>query len=263
MRLVTFASGSGGNCALVESGDSRVLIDAGISLRRITAALNRRGLSWKDLSGVLITHEHSDHVSGLRTLLKYHPLPVYAPPTVGRHLCWTDPPLEDHLFPVKKETPFVVEKFQITAFPTSHDTDESVGYRIEAEGILGFCTDTGCVTAAMERYLSGCGAVLLEANHDPEMLRYGPYSVSLKRRILSDRGHMSNELCAGLACELACSGTRAVALGHLSRENTIPELAFRTVRQALDSAGFSEVSLSVAPPDGDMELEVPSCFVSG
>ena len=115
----------------------------------------------------------------------------------------------------------------------------------------------------MERHLAGCGAVLLEANHDVEMLSYGSYPVSLKRRILSDRGHLSNELCALLACELACAGTRAIALGHLSRENNLPELAFRAVREALDSAGFNDVSLLVAPTDGDMELEVPSCCVSG
>ena len=264
MRLVTFASGSSGNCALVRGGGSQILIDAGISMRRIGAALGRQGLRFEDLGGILITHEHSDHIAGLRMVLRHHPVPVYAPPTVGRRLCYADPTVEDYLVPVEKEVPFRIQNFQITPFPTSHDTDESVGYRIEAEGaFLGFCTDTGCVTAAMERHLSGCGAVLLEANHDVDMLCYGPYPVPLKRRILSDRGHMSNELCALLACELACSGTRSVALGHLSRENNTPELAFRAVRQALDGAGFEEVSLSVAPPDGDMEMEVPPCCVSG
>ncbi len=263
MRLVTFASGSGGNCALVQGGGTQLLIDAGISMRRIGAALGRHGLRFEDLSGILVTHEHSDHVSGLRMVLRHHPVPVYAPPTVGRRLCYADPDLEDRLIPVEKEVPFTVHNFQITPFPTSHDTDESVGYRIEAEGALGFCTDTGCVTAAMERFLSGCGAVLLEANHDVDMLRYGPYPVSLKRRILSDRGHMSNELCGLFACELACSGTRAIALGHLSRENNTPSTAFRAVRSALDGAGFEKVLLSVAPPDGDMEMEVPPCCVSG
>lgn len=263
MRLVTFASGSGGNCALVQGSGSNVLIDAGISMRRIASGLGRCGICFDDLGGILITHEHSDHISGLRMVLKYHPVPVYAPPTVGRHLCYADPELEDLLRPMEKESPFTVQNFRITAFPTSHDTDESVGYRLEEDGALGFCTDTGCVTAAMEQFLSGCGAVLLEANHDLDMLRYGPYPVPLKRRILSDHGHLSNDLCAGLACELACSGTRAVALGHLSRENNTPAIAFRAVRGALDAAGFGDVSLSVAPPDGDMEMEVPPCCVSG
>ena len=262
MKLVTFASGSSGNCALVRQGESCVLIDAGISMRRIRAGLTRQGLNLENLGGILITHEHADHVSGLSMLVKYHAIPVFAPRTVGNHLLRAVPGLEDCLTIIGKEEPFSVQIFRITAFPTPHDTDESVGYCLEGEGRLGFCTDTGSVTETMLSHLSGCGAVLIEANHDLEMLRYGPYPVYLKRRILSERGHLSNADCGELACALAERGTGRIALGHLSRENNTPRLARDTVRAALDAAGHAAVELYVAPAEGDMELEIEPCCAS-
>ena len=262
MKLVTFASGSSGNCALVRDGDSCVLIDAGISLRRIRAGLARQGLTFDDVGGILITHEHSDHVAGLPMVVKYQRTPVYAPRTVANHLLRAVPDLEDCLTFVKKDEPFSVKDFRITAFSTPHDTDESVGYLLEGSGRLGFCTDTGTVTETMLERLSGCGAALIEANHDVDMLRWGAYPVVLKRRILSEHGHLSNADCGTLACALAESGTRRIALGHLSRENNTPRLARDTVRAALDGAGYAAVELFVAPADGDMELEIEPCCAS-
>ncbi len=259
MEYVSFASGSGGNCALVREGDGGVLIDAGISLRRIKAGLARQGLTLGDLDGILITHEHGDHVAALPMLLKYSDLTVYATRTVANRLLRSVLGLEDRIAVVGKEEPFSLGNMRITPFSTSHDTDESVGYRLEGENILGFCTDTGCVTPAMLAHLTGCGTVLLEANHDLERLRYGPYPVYLKRRILSDRGHLSNDACGELCCALAERGTARIALGHLSRENNTPDRAYSAVREALDGEGFRNVRLAVAPEDGDLIIEVEPC----
>ena len=131
MRLTTFASGSGGNCALVQGRDACVLLDAGISLRRIRTGLSVRGLRLEDIDGVFITHEHADHVAGLRTMLKYFDVPVYAPPTVGRRLCRALPELEGRLSVLRPGEPVRLGALTVTAFHTSHDTDESVGYRLE------------------------------------------------------------------------------------------------------------------------------------
>ena len=244
MTFVSFASGSSGNCYLLTEGRAAVLLDTGISLRRIKTGLARRALTPDDLSAVLITHEHSDHVAGLPMLLKYYKnVKVYAPQTVGESVA--------------------LKNFTLTAFPTMHDTPESVGYVLTGKDArFGVCTDTGCVTAEMLDALAGCDAAVIEANHDVNMLRAGRYPVYLKRRILSDRGHLSNEACAQLACALAKTGVRSLVLGHLSRENNRPGLAERAVREALDGEGFSAVTLRVAPAEGDLELEVTPCCAS-
>lgn len=263
MRLTTFASGSGGNCALLQGRGADVLLDAGISLRRIRTALSERGLRPDDLAGVFITHEHADHVAGLRTMLKYFDVPVYAPPTVSRRLCGAMPELEGRLKLLRPGEPTSVGVFTVTAFHTSHDTDESVGYRLEdGEESFGLCTDTGTVTDEMLNALRGCAAALIEANHDEEMLRYGPYPVYLKRRILSEHGHLSNAASADLACFLAEGGTASIVLGHLSRENNTPGKAYDAVRRALDSRGFENVALYTALQDGELTLEITPCCAS-
>lgn len=256
MKLVVFASGSGGNCALLSDGNTRLLIDAGISMKRIRDALAAQGLAFSDLSGVLITHEHSDHIAALPMLLKYTALPFYAPRTVGHALCRTMVDFEEHWQPITPLEPFSVGELCVTAFPTPHDTDESVGYRFEHDSAFAFCTDTGCVTETMLSQLSGCRSVVIEANHDTDMLLSGPYPYPLKRRILSERGHLSNADCASLACRLASGGTETVVLAHLSRENNRPARAMETVRAALDQSGYSRVALHVAPVLGALALEL-------
>lgn len=259
MKITTFASGSSGNCTLIQDNGTRLLIDAGISLRRIKTSLARYGLFLDDLSGVLITHEHADHVGALPMLVKNTFLPIYAPRTVASHLCRTVVGIEDRLRIITAGEPFFLKNLRITAFSTPHDTDESVGYRIDGSAAFGFCTDTGHVSETMLTYLQGCTGAVIEANHDPDMLRAGPYPFPLKRRIVSDRGHLSNDDCAALACRLAESGTRHLILGHLSRENNTPALARSTVCDALDQRGFTAVSVAVAPPDGDLTLEMEAC----
>ena len=260
MRLTTFASGSGGNCALLSMDGVHLLLDAGISCRRIRQQLRASGLEPENLSGVLITHSHRDHISGLAVLLRACPLPVLASEGVARELRYCVAGVEPFLRELPLDAP--CEQFGLTlrCFPTPHDTAYSVGWRVEGSERFALATDMGTVTEPVRRGLLGADAVLIEANHDPELLRYGPYPVSLKRRILSDRGHLSNAACAALARELEESGTRYLVLGHLSQENNRPELALRTVRKALgDAAG-----VFVAPAQERWTLETaeaqPCCW---
>ena len=253
MKVSVFASGSSGNCLLLSSGDTHILIDAGISMRRVESALAQTGHTVQDIGGVLITHEHSDHISGLSMLCKYHRLPVDAPNTVANRLRGSFPLLEDCLRIAPVGEDYRVGQLSIRAFHTPHDTDESVGYRIAGDGVFALATDMGCVTEEVRAGLLGADTVLIESNHDEEMLRYGPYPVHLKRRILSDHGHLSNDNCAALARELAESGTSRIILGHLSRENNTPERAMSASRQALVGLG---AELYCAPVSGCLQVPV-------
>ena len=253
MRIHVLASGSGGNCLLLEDRETRILIDAGISKRRVDAALKSLGCGREQIGGVLITHEHSDHISGLESLVKQPQIPVYAPHTVAARLLGAKPGLADALRVIPVGEPFPLGSLRITAFHTSHDTDESVGYRVEGDGVYAHATDTGCVTPEMRLALQGADTVLLESNHDEQMLRYGPYPFYLKKRILSDRGHLSNAACAEFARQLAESGTRQIILAHLSRENNTPEKALAETAAALAGSG---VRLYCAPVLGCLTLEL-------
>ena len=249
MEFYTFASGSSGNCSLVRAGSALLLIDAGISCRRITQNLRALGLTPDDLSAVLITHEHADHIGGLATLTKRCAAPVYvsrgAAPVIG---CPTS------AFTAGDTLAF--PGCTVRSFSTSHDAADPVGYRIDApDGSLGILTDTGFVTDAACQALRGVDTLLLEANHDVETLQRGPYPYFLKRRILGAEGHLSNEAAAEFACRAAASGTRDILLAHLSRENNTPELAEYTVARALQSAG-RPVRLSVAPRDTMSEVHL-------
>ena len=252
MRVVTFASGSGGNCTLVGSGGTFILLDAGISMRRIRASLAQQGLTPEAVSAVFITHTHSDHTAGLRTWAKQCAVPIYASAQTAAVLRREMPELTIRLRETGIGESVQTGALEIVAFPTMHDTPGSVGYTVRAGATrFGMCTDLGCVTDEVFDALCGVRAAVLEANHDVEMLRNGPYPYPLKRRILSDRGHLSNEACGALAASLARSGTEQIVLGHISRENNRPELALETVR-ACAGAG---VELRAAPPDGCLTME--------
>ncbi len=260
MKLTVFASGSTGNCALVQGGGVCILLDAGISARRITTFLAQSGVTPRELDGIFITHEHSDHTKGLSVLLKQLPVRVFAPGTVASHLRRTLPgAFSMRVQTIDPESPFRLRDMTVTAFATPHDTPQSVGYRIEAEGLsFALATDTGCVTETMLRYLTGTDAVLIEANHDIAMLRSGPYPLSLQRRILADTGHLSNAECTWLASVLAQGGTKTIVLGHLSRENNIPGLALRTVSRGLEG---TDAAIHLAPELGRLEVTIEPCFV--
>lgn len=259
MRVSFFSSGSGGNCALVSAGPCRLLLDAGLSAKAIRQALADVGTAPAELDGILITHEHKDHVSGLTVLLKRDPLPVYAPGTVALHLSRSYPGVAAYLRCVQPEQPFELAGARVVCFPTPHDTPQSVGWRIETpEGTVALATDTGHVTDTMRRYLRGADVAVIEANHDEDMLRMGPYPMALKQRVLSKNGHLSNAACAHLARELAESGTGTIVLAHLSRENNTPAAARQTVAAALEG---TDTRLYVAPERARLDVEVRPCFV--
>ena len=260
MQVYTLASGSSGNCTLVRTDAAAILIDAGISTKRIVTALAQLGLAPEQLSGILITHEHSDHIGGLNTFIKHYDVPIFAPRTVANHLSWAIAGVEDFLTVLVPGEAYALADFGVTPFHTPHDTPESVGYRIESGGaVFGLCTDLGHVTDEVLAAMRGVDAAVIESNHDLEMLRTGPYPVPLKRRILSDSGHLSNDAAAELAVTLGESGTRQLVLCHLSRQNNLPPLARQVTARALENAGADltgGVSLAVAPEKEILHIEV-------
>lgn len=252
MEFYTLASSSAGNAALVCHNDTHLLIDAGISCRRITQSIAVLDLTLDDLDGILITHEHIDHVRGLGTLQKKHAIPLYASFGTAAALDYPAPYL--HAF-AADET-FAIKDLQIRSFRTSHDAKESVGYRIESsDGSLAVLTDTGYITDEAHDLALGADMLLLESNHDVVMLKNGGYPYYLKQRILGECGHLSNEAAAEFAVECVRAGTSDILLAHLSDENNSPQLAEYTVGRALQSSGLS-VRLAAAPRDTISEVHV-------
>ena len=252
MEFYTLASSSAGNAALVCHENTHILIDAGISCRRITQSLAALSLTLDDLDGILITHEHIDHVRALGTLQKKHAVPLYASFGTAAALDYPAPYL--HAF-AADET-FTIKDLQIRSFRTSHDAKESVGYRIESsDGSLAVLTDTGFITDDAHDAALGADMLLLESNHDVVMLKNGGYPYYLKQRILGECGHLSNEAAAEFAVECVRAGTSDILLAHLSDENNSPQLAEYTVGRALQSSGLS-VRLAAAPRDTISEVHV-------
>ena len=245
MEFYTLASSSSGNAALVRSGETSILLDAGISARRIAQALSLLGMTPEDLDAILITHEHSDHVNGIATLTKKFAIPVYASRGTAHFL----PQAGSALRIFEAGDALIVGELAIQSFRTSHDAADSVDYRIDApDGSLGTLTDTGYVTDDAVKVLTGVDLLLLEANHDVGMLQCGPYPYHLKRRILGEHGHLSNEAAADFALHCVKNGTSDILLAHLSAENNTPEAAEYAVARKLQAAGCS-VRLGVAPRD--------------
>lgn len=251
MFFSTIASSSSGNCTLVYENNTYILVDAGISMKRIAAALSERQVAVSDIAAIFITHEHSDHIAGLRMLLKYYDIPVMAPGVVARgvqnSICECCGKVSE--IPVGEE--ILIGDITVKAFHTPHDTDESVGYKFTSNGrSFAIATDMGHISAEVLTELIGVNACVIEANHDLTMLKTGPYPYHLKQRILSDHGHLSNKLCASLAGRLYETGTRKIVLGHLSKENNTPELALSTVTEKLIQCGASvgkDIEVTIAP----------------
>lgn len=250
-ELCTLASGSSGNCLLMTDGATHILVDAGISARRITKALRDLGIEPCELAGILVTHEHSDHIAGIATLTKQLGLNVYASRAAGRQLAYRIAFIENCLHTFQPGESFEVGSFGVESYPTSHDTAESVGYAVTC-GVrkAAVVTDLGVVTDAVRQGIKGAHLAVVEANHDVDMLRSGPYPYYLKSRILGDHGHLCNEDGAALARLAAEDGARTVVLAHLSAENNSPSVAHRVVKTHLEAAGIDtgkDVLLEVAP----------------
>lgn len=253
--FTTLASGSSGNAALASCADTHILLDAGVSAKRITAGLRSLGVAPHQLSAILLTHEHSDHVSGLRVLTKKAGVPIYATrPTCRewyrRNGC---DEVRDLFHPQEAGAGVQIGALWAESFPTPHDAACSVGWSISGEGgRVVLCTDLGHVTDDVLRAVAGCDMLVCETNHDEDWVRTGPYPHYLKRRILGDYGHLSNEAGAELAAWAVEHGTKSVILAHLSQQNNTPAHAYQVVSLRLLSMGCTpgrDVSLSVAPRD--------------
>ena len=249
--LKTLYSGSDGNAALLTVGECAVLIDAGKTAKALCRALDEAGVAPERISAVFLTHEHRDHTAALDVFLKKHPVPVHTVTASAEKLRRN---AGESLLSLLVEHPpiFKVQVGDISfcSFPTMHDSEGSVGYRITIAGkecthTVGYATDLGTVTPTVEEHLKGCEAVVIECNHDMDMLETGPYPLELKRRIASRKGHLSNPDCAALCAKLAEWGTKRFLLAHLSETNNIPELALGEVKAA--TAGLGAVVRAASP----------------
>lgn len=253
LTFTTLAGGSTGNAAVLSCGDTHILLDAGISARRINAGLAALGIRPEQLSAILITHEHSDHIAGLQVLTKKVRAPIYATGPTCRRLCYKTAFLEELVRVQEAGTGVQIGALWVESFPTPHDAAGSVGYSIAGDGgRMALCTDLGHVTDQVRRAAAGCDLLVCEANHDVDMLRAGPYPYYLKQRILGEFGHLSNEAGAELAALAAESGARNIVLAHLSRTNNTPARAYEAVSRrltAMDCGPGRDIALSVAPAD--------------
>ena len=238
MRFTSIASGSSGNCTYVGSDNTHILVDAGVSKKRIEEGLSQLSLSLEDISAIFVTHEHVDHISAIRTILKKFDIPVYATPGTIMGIRSTDKKNEmagKQFVPLTIDEAVVVGDMIINPMHISHDALEPCGYRVYCgDKKIGIATDLGCYDDYTVSALSGCDALLLEANHDVRMLQTGPYPYKLKHRILGDKGHLSNEKSGELLCNLLSDKMKGIFLGHLSKENNLPELAYETVRVEIE-----------------------------
>ncbi len=251
----SIASGSTGNCAVWNTGTTKILLDLGVSVRALNQALRALDMRPEDLSAVLLTHEHADHVKGLGTFCKKYDVPVYATFGTAAAIQMKLPQAQRLLRPFAGGEHFEVGDLGVHSYRTPHDAADSVCYRIDGGGHrLGYVTDLGFLPEEVFTAMSGCDVVALESNHDVEMLRTGPYPMYLKERIRGKYGHLSNEECAKAAVGLVQRGAQRLILSHLSETNNRPLTAFHATQYALEKAA-ADCELYVAPR-GAMEQPV-------
>ncbi len=270
MRYCLLASGSNGNACFVEAGSTRLLVDLGIGPRVLKWRLEPLGITREQLTDVLLTHEHTDHVRGIEGLLKRQPkLTIHATRSTGRALPEVARP---HVKPLRAGQPLQLGALLVTPFLTSHDVPRSVGYRLESDGVvLGYATDLGTFGRRVVEGLSGAHALVVESNHCPQQLATGPYPAYLKRRVAGNSGHLSNEQCRSLLERLVHPGLRHVTLAHLSAENNTPALALAameplrkghpqidwSIGSRTDALGAVSLDGSTAATDNPGQLPLP------
>lgn len=254
IRFCSLFSGSSGNSLFLGAGKTRILIDAGLSAKKIVEALCSIGEKPADISAILVTHEHNDHIKGIGIISRKFDVPIFA-----NEATWEA--MEREIGPVSiknkmyfnTESEFEIGDVWVKAFHIPHDASEPVGFNFFAEGKkITTATDIGHIDKRLLDCFDRSDLILLESNHDVEMLRVGPYPWFLKKRILGDHGHLSNENAGKVVAYMAENGTRRFLLGHLSRENNFPELAYQTVYNALQEkkiAVGTDVTLEVALRD--------------
>lgn len=262
MRFVSIASGSSGNCIYAGTENTHILIDAGISNKRIEKGLNDIGVKGSELNGVFITHEHSDHVKGLGVLARKHGVPIYATKEtleeIGEMKSLGEYPRE-LLHPILPDVEVKVGDMDIKPFSIDHDAVNPVAYRISSgRRCAAVATDMGHFDSYIIEHLQGLDALLLESNHDVRMLETGPYPYYLKRRILSDHGHLSNDNAGRLLNYILHDNMKHIFLGHLSKENNYEELAYETVKLEIDQGdhGYCSRDFSISVAGRDVMSEI-------
>lgn len=256
-RFCALFSSSSGNSTYIESDNSAILIDAGVSNRSICTALNEIGSSIEKVKAVFVTHEHSDHIKGLKTMLSKYDIKVYATKGTIKGI-GTSLSIDTSSFSeMDLGTVVQVDDISVKSFKTSHDSNESCGY-IANLGNKKFSvvTDLGFINQDILTSIEGSDLIMIESNHDVGMLQNGRYPYFLKRRILSDKGHLSNESCAGVLPMLSQKGTHKFVLAHLSKDNNLPELALQTAVSSMKLSGISDndYEICVAPRSGPKEV---------
>jgi len=266
MKFISFGSGSSGNCYLLTTPNDALLIDLGVGLRGLKKDFRNYGLSLSMVHHVLITHDHADHIKSVGSFSHDYNIPVYATREVhvgiNRNYCITQKISSELARVIEKGKTYQIGDFSVSPFGVPHDSSDNVGYFIEAEG-TNFCvmTDVGTVTDEMKEYIRRARHLVIEANHDEEMVASGPYPQFLKTRILSQTGHLSNRNCALALIENMTEDLHNVWLCHLSEENNHPELARKTVESLLRDYGIIagvDIQLEVLKrnsPTGVFELE--------
>lgn len=265
LRAYTLFSSSKGNSTYVCYGKDSFLIDAGASCKALCQGMESIGAVPQRLRGVFVSHEHSDHTKGLAVLTKKYGLSIYTDPACMDVISLAAPEAEGLLSPVIAGDTLHIGEIKVTVYPTPHDSVRSFCYRIETpRGSLGYATDIGHISDEVQDALFGCDSVLIESNHDTDMLLSGPYPDFLKRRIGGNRGHLSNEACACITPALARCGTKSITLAHLSETNNTPRLAYEESKKRLAEYGVTlcgevfagDLRLQVAPVCGVMQITV-------
>ncbi len=247
LKIDVLASGSKGNCTMISSGEKRILIDAGISVRALKTALSEKGASLNEIKAVLVTHEHIDHISSCASLSDLYGIPVFTNAITMSALKRRTGLKGGYYF--ENTSPFTLIGLEIRPFRTSHDAVCPVGYSIsDGDGRFMYATDLGYFSPSVKEMAKGVDLLMIESNHDVDMLLNGKYPYHLKERILSERGHLSNRSCAEAIREIMNFGTKKFILGHLSEENNTPDLAKNETVELLKRSG--------ATIDKDYVLEV-------
>ncbi|MCR4597312.1 MAG: MBL fold metallo-hydrolase [Lachnospiraceae bacterium] len=240
MRICPIASGSSGNCIYVGSESTHLIIDCGLSGKKTTAGINSLDLSMDDISAILITHEHSDHIGGLGVLARKYGIPIYTTSLTADAILnssWVGR-IDHTLFnDVSPDKPFMIGDIEINPMRVSHDAIDPVAYRFRCgDKRSAIVTDLGFYNDYIVEGLKGLDVLMIESNHDVNMLQVGPYPYPLKQRILGDKGHLSNENAGKLLSRVLHDNMKHIILGHLSHENNIPELAFESVRMEITAS---------------------------
>ncbi|MBN1825601.1 MAG: MBL fold metallo-hydrolase [Candidatus Eisenbacteria bacterium] len=252
LDVCAIGSGSRGNAYWIRAEGSAVLVDCGIPATRLLRALDRIGASPGELEGIVVTHEHTDHTAGLAVLRKRHDLPVWATPGTWEGIRRPGP---GPFRPLDPGRPFAIGPFRILPFPTPHDAAEPIGVVLESDaGSVAVATDLGRVDDAVLERIGGARVLILESNHDEDLLRDGSYPWFLKERIRGDFGHLSNRASGNALVAAAHDGLEAVILAHLSKENNRPALAMKGACDALRRCGRSGVKVIVAEQEREGEV---------